>query len=45
LKKAIDNSIKDFKATLFIEDLDTKVIEKDFEVYEIELNFEEANKS
>lgn len=45
LKKAIDNSIKDFKATLFIEDLDTKVIEEDFEVYEIELNLEEANKS
>lgn len=44
LKKAIDNSLKDFKATLFIEDLETKVIEKDFEVYDIELNLEETNK-
>ena len=41
LKQAIEASIKDFKATLFIEKLDTKIIEKDYEVYEIELNLEE----
>ena len=44
LKEAIDKSIKDFKATLFIENLETKIIDKDYEVYDIELNLEEANK-
>jgi len=44
LKDAIDKSIKDFKATLFIENLETKIIDKDYEVYDIELNLEEANK-
>ena len=40
LKEAIEKSIKDFKATLFIENLDIKDIEKDFEVYDVELNLE-----
>ena len=39
LKEAIENSIKDFKATLFINNIDLKVINKDeFEVYNIELD-------
>ncbi len=42
LKEAIDESIKDFKATLFIENLQTKLINKDYEVYGIELNLEES---
>ncbi len=42
LKEAIDESIKDFKATLFIENLRTKLIDKDYEVYDIELNLEES---
>ena len=42
LKEAIDESIKDFKATLFIENLQTKLIDKDYEVYGIELNLEES---
>lgn len=41
LKEAIEKSIKDFKATLFIENLETKVINKDYEVYNIELDLEE----
>lgn len=41
LKNAIEQSIKDFKATLFIDNLDIKDIEKDFEVYAIELDLEE----
>ena len=41
LKDAIDKSIKDFKATLFIEDLETKVIDNGYEVYNIELNLDE----
>ena len=41
LKEAIEKSIKDFKATLFIEDLETKVIDNGYEVYNIELNLEE----
>ncbi len=40
LKDAIEKSIKDFKATLFIENLDMKIIEKDYEVYNVELNLE-----
>lgn len=42
LNSAIDSAIKDFRATLFIENLDRKVVGDDFEVYEIELNLEEA---
>ena len=46
LKYAIDKSIKDFKATLFIENLDIKVINKgDYEVYNIELELEENSNS
>ena len=41
LKNAIEKSIKDFKATLFIENLDIKVIDNGFEVYDIKLNLEE----
>lgn len=41
LKNAIEKSIKDFKATLFIENLDMKLIPKDFKVDNIELNLEE----
>ena len=41
LNDAIEKSIKDFKATLFIENLETKQIDKDYEVYNIELNLEE----
>ena len=44
LKEAIDKSIKDFKATLFIENMETKIIDKDYEVYNIELNLDETNK-
>lgn len=46
LKYAIDKSIKDFKATLFIKNLDIKVINKgDYEVYNIELELEENSNS
>jgi len=42
LKKAIDKARKDLKATLFIENLEIKVIDKEeFNIYEIELNMEE----
>lgn len=41
LEEAIKHSIKDFKATLFINDLQTKVIENEYEVYNIELDLEE----
>ena len=40
LKNAIEKSIKDFKATLFIENLEISLIEKDFEINNIELNIE-----
>ena len=40
LDDAIKASIKDFKATLFIENLNIKPIEKDYEVNNIELNLE-----
>ena len=43
LKDAIDKSIKDFKATLFIEKLETKRIDKEYKIYDIELNLEENN--
>ena len=42
LEAAINNSMKDFKATLFIENLETKIIDKDYEVFDIELNLDEA---
>ena len=35
LQDAINRSIKDFKATLFVENLETKLIDKDYEVYDI----------
>lgn len=41
LKNAINKSIKDFKATLFIDELELKEITKSFEIYNIELNLEE----
>ena len=41
LKDAINKSMKDFKATLFIENLELKLIDKDYEVYDIELDLEE----
>jgi len=41
LEEAINASIKDLKATLFIENLEVKAIEEGHEVYEIELNLEE----
>ena len=45
LKDAIDKSIKDFKATLFIENLETKLIDKDYEVYNVELNLKEKEEN
>ena len=41
LESAINECIKDFRATLFIENLETKLIDKDYEVYNVELNLEE----
>lgn len=41
LNKAINESIKDFKATLFIENMDIKEIENKYEVYDVELDLEE----
>lgn len=38
LKNAIDKSIKDFKATLFIEDLNLSVVDNDYNIKEIELD-------
>ena len=43
LRKAIEGSIKDFKATLFIEKLEMNNIKDGFNVNEIELNLEENN--
>ena len=40
LEDAINASIKDFKATLFIENLNIKSIDKDYEVNYIELNLD-----
>ena len=45
LEEAISNSIKDFKATLFIEGLETKVIDNNYEIYNIELNLEESKQA
>ena len=41
LEKAINESIKDFKATLFIQNLDMKNIDENYKVYDIELELEE----
>ncbi len=41
LKEAIELSIKDFKATLFIENLNINEIDKDYEINKIELNLDE----
>ncbi len=41
LKEAIESSIKDFKATLFIEDLNLNLIDGDYEINNIELNIKE----
>ena len=40
LDEAIELAIKDFKATLFIENLDKKIIDEKYEVYNVELNLE-----
>ena len=46
LKEAIESSIKDFKATLFIEELVINLVDTDYEVKEINLDLEEnSNKS
>ena len=41
LKEAINSSIKDFKATLFIENLILNDQDKDYKINNIELNLEE----
>ena len=41
LKKALENSLKDIKAALFIENLKIEEIANYFEIYLIELNLEE----
>ncbi len=41
LKNAIESSIKDFKATLFIEDLEMKLIDNSFEIYNIKLHLDD----
>ena len=41
LEEAVNKSIKDFKATLFIENINIKPIDKDYEIYNIELNLEQ----
>lgn len=38
LKEAIEKSIKDFKATLFIEELNLKIITEDYNICDIELD-------
>ncbi len=43
LNEALNKASKDFKATLFIENMDTKIIDRDFEVFDIELDLEEKN--
>ncbi len=44
LKDALNKSIKDFKATLFIENLNIKDLDEGYNVDKIELNLEENNK-
>lgn len=41
LKKAIEESIKDFKATLFIKDLKINIINGEYKIDKIELNLDE----
>ena len=41
LKDAIEKSSKDFRATLFIENMDMKEIDSGYEVYDVELNLED----
>ena len=41
LKNAIESSVKDFQATLFIENLQLNVVDKDYKVNKVELNLEE----
>ena len=43
LKIAIENSIKDFKATLFIENLQLNVVDKDYKVNKVELNLDSTD--
>ena len=43
LKDAINSSIKDFKATLFIENLNINIIDQDYVINKIELNLEDTN--
>ena len=38
LNEALNKASKDFKATLFIENMETKIIDKDYKVYNIELD-------
>ena len=40
LKEAIEKSIKDFKATLFVENLDMEIINDGYKVYKTELNLD-----
>jgi len=44
LAAAINDSIKDFKATLFIENLNIKSTNEDYKVDNIELDLEEIKK-
>ena len=41
---AINSSIKDFKATLFIENLNITEVDKDYQVNKIELNLDDIQK-
>lgn len=43
LDSAINRSIKDFKATLFIENMSINKIDKDYEVLGVELDLDESN--
>ena len=42
LNEAIEASIKDFKATLFIENLSCSLIDEDYKVNNIELNLDDV---
>jgi len=44
LEDAINASIKDFKATLFIEKLNINIVEKDYTVDKIELDLSDIEK-
>ena len=43
LKNAIEKSIKDFKATLFIENLQLNLVDKDYKVNKVELNLDSTD--